>query len=105
MVLWRLRPAKVMFGWWRTTERRGLDLRKEKTGATVDAPESSITTNFLAVIAECEDREGLGCAAAAGDLHCPLSGQWIASNVLSGCPDLRQKVLVAIPVEHQPAVR
>ena len=65
----------------------------------------SVGADSLTVIGECEDGERLGLAAAAGDLHRPFSGQWITSDVLSGCPDLRQKVLVAIPVEHQPAVR
>ena len=64
----------------------------------------SVGADSLTVIGECEDREGLGLASAAGDLHRPLGGQWIASDVLSGGPDLRQKVLVAIPVEHQAAV-
>ena len=41
---------------------------------------------------------------AAGDLHRALARQRIAGHVLADSPDLRQKVLVAVPVEHQAAV-
>ena len=54
-------------------------------------------------MSESDDRPSLGHSSAAGDLHCPLAGQRIPGHVLAASPDLRQEVLVAVPVEHQAA--
>ena len=52
--------------------------RKKKKGATVGRAQSvKVTAESLTVIGECEDREGLGLAATAGDLHSPLAGEWV----------------------------
>jgi hypothetical protein len=47
----------------------------------------SSTAHSLPAIDQRDNRDRLGLAAAAGNLHCLLTGQRIAAYVLAGGPD------------------
>ena len=96
-----------------STEFVGLGSRQSKRLAQASlalrrksAPLVQFTiVRLLAARGKCDDGKRLGSFASACPLHCLLALQRVAGHVLADGPDLRQKVLVAVPAEHQAAVR